>query len=336
MNSLPTPASLLAPRPLASLLAFGLFGFFGLTAAVDDTNEIPGISGMAPIDDSSYLIVQDTKAHKKGRRVGILEVLGDGTNSYTALKVAELDKGDQRASDLEGLHAIGGRPGEYVAIESGRRSLGKGRLFHLELDAGGSGLAVLGSWPLAERVENPMDWDLGDGDNYEGIACWMLDMDRVQLVLGERGGSDSHARGALITGVLDLGAKSLKWLPAEFDVTPIAPGKWIDPEGQRDIADLWYDKRSNSIWCAASEDPGDIGPFRSVLWEVATVGELNPQTQLLDLHVVKDRLPAYVVDGHKIEAISAAPASVPHAFLSFGAEDEDYGGTWRPLYPPVK
>ena len=309
---------------------------FALSKPLADTNEIPGISGMAPVDSSSYLIVQDTKAGKKGHRVGILEILGKGTNVYTPLKVKSLDKGDNRASDLEGLHAIPGRAGEYVAVESGRREKGPGRLFHLKLNVEQNAIAVLGSWPLATRVAKPMEWKLGKGDNYEGVACWPLDEQRVQIVLGERGGSKSHPRGALISGVLDIAKGTLDWLAAEHDLTPVAPGKWIDPAGQRDIADLWYDARDESIWCAASEDPGDVGPFRSVLWRVAMVGAVNPKTALRELQVVEKPTALYIVDGHKIEAISASSALVPAGFISFGAEDEDYGGTWRALYPPVK
>lgn len=322
-----------APKSLLTALSLSVFV---LALPFEDTNEIPGISGMAPIDGSSYLMVLDTKAHKKGNRVGVLEILGDGTNSYSSLKVKSLDKGDDRASDLEAIHRIPGRDGEYLAAESGRRANGPGRLFHLALNKEENGVSVLASWPLAERVADAMAWDLGDGDNYEGLACWPLADGRIQLVLGERGGSDSHPRGALITGVLDLGKGEVLWLPASSDLTPKAPGKWIDPKGQRDIADLWYDDRDSSIWCAASEDPGDIGPFRSVIWRVATVGDVNAETGLRELEVPETSKCEYITDGHKIEALSAAPSVIPDAFLSFGAEDEDFGGTWRSLYPPVE
>lgn len=327
MKIVVTPKPLLAALGLSALVIALPFG---------DTNEIPGISGMAPIDASSYLVVLDTKAHKKGNRVGVLEILGDGTNLYSALKLEALDKGEDRASDLEAVHRIPGRDGEYLAAESGRRTNGPGRLFHLALDKAGSGVSLLGSWPLAERTDDALAWGLGDGDNYEGLACWALANGRIQLVLGQRGGSDSHPRGALISGVLDLDKGAVSWLPASSDLTPKAPGKWIDPKGQRDIADLWYDERDGSIWCAASEDPGDIGPFRSVIWRVATVGEANSQTGLRALVIPETSTCEYVVDGHKIEALSAAPGIIPDAFLSYGAEDEDFGGTWRSLYPPVE
>ncbi len=319
-----------------SSLAAATLATLALGLSLADKNEIPGISGMAPISGSSYLIVQDTKAEKGGNRVGILEVLGDGTNVYSALKVKSLDKGEDRASDLEAIHRIPGRTNEYLAAESGRRANGPGRLFHLALDEDLSGVDVVQSWPLPTRVADPMAWDLGDGDNYEGVTCWALADGRIQLVLGERGGSNSHKRGALISGVLDLKAGALQWLPAAHDLTPKTPGKWIDPNGQRDIADLWYDERDDSIWCAASEDPGDQGPFRSVMWQVAIVGQQDDTTGLRTLSIPETSVCSYTIDGHKIEAISAAPLTIHHAYLSFGAEDEDFGGTWRSLYAPVR
>ena len=300
-----------------------------------DTNEIPGISGMAPLTGNSYLMVQDTKAHKKGHRTGILTILDDGPNSYKALDVDVLDKGDDRASDLEALHIIPGKPGHFLAAESGRRDLGPGRIFHLAYDEDDSKLSVIGDWPVATRIEKPMEWGLGKGDNYEGLVCIPLDGERYQLVLGERGRSKAHARGALITGILDLGEGTLAWQPASTDLELSSPGRWINPKGPRDIGDLWYDERDQSIWTAATEDPGDQGPFRSVLWQACTVGELNQETGLRSLIATENPTAAYTIDGHKIEGISAAPNSVPHAYLSVGAEDEDYGGTWRGLYPSV-
>lgn len=320
----------------ATLFAVGLACTSPKKAGGNNTNEIPGISGMAPLTANTYLMVQDTKAHKKGHRAGILTILDDGSNSYESLDVDELDKGDDRASDLEALHVIPGRPGHFLAAESGRRANGPGRIFHLAFDKDSDELSVLASWPVATRIEKPMDWGLGKGDNYEGLVCIPLDGDRYQLVLGERGGSKSHPRGALITGTLDLDAGTLTWESAATDMTLNSPGKWIEPKGPRDIGDLWYDERDQSIWTAATEDPGDKGPFRSVLWQACTVGEIDQETGLRSLIALENPTAAYTVDGHKIEAISSAPAKISHAYLSIGAEDEDYGGTWRGLYPPVQ
>jgi hypothetical protein len=248
---------------------------------------------MAPIDGRRYLIVLDTKAHKKGRRTGVLEVRLGEPNRFKSLEVDALDKGDDRASDLEALHVLPGRPGEYLAAESGRRLAGPGRVFHLAYDDDENELAVLASWPLPYRVAAPEAWELGRGDNYEGLACMALGEDRFQLLLGERGGSKSHPRGALISGSLDLGAGTLTWLPPERDLTLAAPGPWITPEQQRDIADLWFDDRDNSVWCVGSEDPGDSGPFRSVIWRAARASKADPETRWRDVVLERDPVAPY-------------------------------------------
>jgi hypothetical protein len=86
------------------------------------------------------------------------------------------------------------------------------------------------------------------------------------------------------------------------------------------------------LWAVATADAGDMGPFRSVVYRL---GAVQPHK---DHPVALHREPevAWIVDGLKIESLSGPAAGVEGSVLSFGTEDEDLGGTWRGLFPPVQ
>jgi len=170
------------------------------------------------------------------------------------------------------------------------------------------------------------------GDSFESLACESHHGDKVLIVLGERGGSAQYPSGVLRWGWFDLSTGSLTW-PTEGTKGKkvAAPGPWVYGDSKRDIADLYIDA-AGILWAVATEDPGDDGPYRSVIYRVATIRE-NPNDPL---ELVQDRKPVWIIDGFKIEAISGPAGISGEGPLSIGTEDERYGGVWRPLFSAVE
>jgi len=148
----------------------------------------------------------------------------------------------------------------------------------------------------------------------------------VLLLLGERGGSASYPRPAVL-GVFDPAAGTVFWPPAgQVGVVVNPPGRWLNPREKRAIADL-YLAADGALWAVASEDGGDQGPFRSVIYRAATVRpERDPPVA-----IAPKPAPPWRLDGLKVEAL-AGPAAIPGSVLSVATDDEQYGGIWRPLY----
>lgn len=297
-------------------------------------NRVPagiGLSGMAQMDDGAYLVVHDTKAHKDGPRLGIVSVQNDRDITYRNIPINDWNHPDGRSSDLESVCSIPGRNNEFLAAESGDWAGRSGRILHIVLSGSDDSTSadVLCALQLPILAENRKGWE---GDNYEGVACAETADGNVLVILGERGGSQSHPQGVIRWALyLPKECKLARSQLGDKGKIISAPGPWIDESKKRDIADLYLDQSGN-LWAVATEDPGDIGPFRSVIYKVAVV---NPDSQD-PIRILKEVEPAWILDGLKIEAIGAPPSMIPNSILSFGSEDEVYGGIWRPLFPPVK
>ena len=83
----------------------------------------------------------------------------------------------------------------------------------------------------------------------------------------------------------------------------------------------------NRLWGSAAVDPGDDGPFRSVVYLIGHVdANQNPPIKLYNSDTY------WVIDGFKVEGVAAREDDrLP---LSIGTEDENFGGVWRPLSEP--
>ena len=286
-----------------------------------------GYSGMAQIGPDDYLVVHDTKAGKSDPRLGIIRFKQDESLEYAPLIVDNWVHPQGPANDLESACALPGRPGELLIAESGYQKGLYGRIFHLDIR--GTTIRILSVLPLPHLSDSGKS---RERDNYEGLACAARNDGKILLILGERGGSSRYPNGVLRWGVFDPVHGSIDWPAAgKAGRMAIAPGPWTNRPSKRDIADLYLDGQGN-LWAAASEDAGDEGPFRSIIYRAATVqaDTVNP------IQLSKTQRPSWVMDGLKVEALAGPPDSVSSAFLSFATEDEQLGGIWRPLYPPFK
>jgi hypothetical protein len=158
------------------------------------------------------------------------------------------------------------------------------------------------------------------------------------VLIGLRGGPGRAAQ--VWTGVLDAGARAVR--PYDDPVTLHPPDSgWRDGANLRGCADLLAEPGpepgSYVLLSVATDDPGDSGPFRSVVYEAADVR--NGQVTARD----PGRALA-VVEGFKVEALAGgltmldpaahSPPRGAHVLYTIATDDEGYGGVWRPLLAP--
>lgn len=273
-----------------------------------------GYSGMARIDQATFVVVHDTKARYAGARLGTLTVLPKKAPAYTPV---EVDWGPDPANDLEAIYALPGRDREFLAMESGYHDGKFGRIFHLAVtgDANNGWRAtVAGTIPLP-----------ADTDDLEGLAC-VTSNTGLLVLLGERGGSERNPRAKIRLCRLDLTAHRLE-LVGEQNLAPptsITAGQ----TGVRGCADLYIDER-NQLWSVATQDLGDEGPFRSVVYQAGTVDPAAAEP----LQILPETTAMWTLDGIKVEALSAS--AIENSALSIATDDESYDGIWRPLFAPA-
>ena len=309
------------PR-LAGLLALLVAGCTAPRPAADAAPPDPyrtqaspalGISGMAPAGDGAFLVVHDAKSFEDGPRLSLLTV-GAGGVALSPLPVDDWRHPEGRSSDLEGACALG--DGTFLVAESGSFEGRYGRLFHVRLAEGGAEVLAAVRLPVV-RDNTPG----ADGDNLEGLAC-VRDGATALVLLGERGASAAYPTGVLrwarfrpATGTLDVTDAG------RAGVAVSAPGDLV-ARGFRSITGL-HVMPDGALWAAASRDPGDLGPFDSVVYRLGRV-DAGAEVPV----VVEPGGAACAVAGFKVEAVSAPALG---GTLSLGTEDEALGGAWRPL-----
>ncbi len=283
-----------------------------------------GYSGMAQINTDTYIVVHDAKSYEEGARLGIICLRKNNVPQYVQLKVDEWKHKDGQPNDLESICRLPGRRAEFLAAESGYRKGKFGRLFHIRVQ--GINAQVLNVYHLPLIADND---EKHEGDNIEGLSCSKRGDGRILVILGERGGSRQYPTGVLRWGMLDLTKGTLKWINKYKEVS--APGGWIDPKSRRDISDLHLDDQG-TLWSVAIQDASDEGPFRSVIYRIATIHNKlqNP------LKMIQNSKASWVVDGFKVEALSGPTSVIKGCYLTFATEDESFNGTWRSLFPPIE
>ena len=281
-----------------------------------------GFSGLAQVDATSFLAVHDNLVYEDGRRLTLIRVEAGVAPTFSQVTVDNwVDPGGQ-SSDLESICAIPSRPNHFILAEAGYWETQYGRLFHIHLDAQLLRATVLGATKLPMfRDNNPEQ----TGDQFEGLECADAGEDSILLLLGERGGSDSYPMGRLRWGELNLATYALSFTPyGEQGIELNAPGRWTDSNENRDISALHLDP-DGTLWAAAAEDPGDLGPFHSVIYQIG-----NIRTDLEDPIEINQTIDIWnEVPGFKIEALSGPSTAIPGSTLSFGTEDELHGGVLR-------
>ncbi len=283
---------------------------------------------MAMIDDTHYLAVHDELSHETGARISVLEVAADQNVIVTPVRPAKWEHGDGRSNDLEGVCAIPKRDGEFLLVEAGHYDGDFGRMFHVKVDITKTPhqVKVLYAFDLPEF--DPKSRRDPAGDEIEGVACATRSDGRTLVILGERGGSSVYTAGLLRWVVIDLDAPGTpQFSSAGFTGKTVdAPGSWSDPAKNRDISALHLDS-DNNLWAAASEDLGDSGPFKSIVYKVAEVRVDDPDP----IQIADSLSVSHTVDGFKVESLAAPTTQAEGSVFAIGTEDEAFGGVWRAL-----
>ncbi|SDI53841.1 hypothetical protein SAMN04488540_10231 [Ferrimonas sediminum] len=283
---------------------------------------VPGFSGMAPLNDSAFVVVLDRKSYAEGERLGIVRMTPSSGYEYRPVLIEEWRSPDGQASDLESLCALPGRDGEFLLAESGTWQGRYGRVFHVRLQ--GERAEVMAVYPLPRRVDSAPGVD---GDNVEGMVCLASDQG-FKVIIAERGGSSHYPQGELRLGEFAPRSGRLEWQDEPLmQVTAPGPRR----PGRRAISDLHLGA-DGTLWASATDDGGDAGPFRSMIYAVA---QLNPAPAGPLLRPVLKRGKGWIIDGFKVEALSGPVSGVADSVMSFATEDEHYPGVWRPLLPPL-
>jgi len=314
---------------------------------------LPDISGMVRLDGQTYLVIIDAKdPAPETARLGLLRVGdgqagggGNGNNhgygnngshrppvlSYTPLPIRDWPAGQDPPNDLEAGCLDATSPERLLLAEGGFFKGRFGRIFVCRI-----GRDAEGNWQVAYQAHfQPFPPDVGSNQafttpgprNIEGMASVACGEDCSLLVLGWRGGRDGggYRPARLVWGTLRAGAARPFTVLGEADLT----GKRFR-SGERGCADLMVRPagRGWEVLAAATDDGGDQGPFRSVVYRA---GELQLDSAGGLRFRRRNPQLLWTIDGVKVEAIAPPPQGMPGAALCIGTDDEFYGGLWRLL-----
>lgn len=289
----------------------------------------PGYSGMAQLSENSFLTVNDRKNQiEPGYRIGIIELTAKDGIVFTPVNVGDWKDEEGDPGDLEACCGIPGRSGEFLVAESGYYKGKFGRIFHFSLLKDSQGVWTV-SVNKAFRIYNRKLDDKNcsyKGDEVEGIACFNS-LGKTILVYGERGGltSDGTKVGTIVWGALDF---------ASYEFNQMGEAALVDKSllCDRDCSDLLLTANGDSISVisVATQDKGDNGPFRSIVYRA---GRFLVDANRKTVQFVLDCKPHILVDlsAIKVEAIAGPAKNAPDSKYSIGTDDELFGGIWRPL-----
>ncbi|MHC1742488.1 MAG: hypothetical protein AB9873_05590 [Syntrophobacteraceae bacterium] len=286
--------------------ALGGLALLGLLSTVSPCHAEPwhevgrgmqhSISGLALLSDregqTTLVVVHDNKAAGEPR-LGLVDLSSEGIR-YRPLA---WPAGKDAPVDLESIASIPGQPGLFLTATS------SGMVFPVTVSEKEVTVEPEFSLPnLSARA------------NIEGLSVQRL-QGRMVVIWGDRG-EGAHP-GTLYWGDLDLPNRRI--INAS-EATVRAPFPSPLDSDIRHIADLKLDA-GGVIWGAATKDPGDSGPFASVVYSLGTLSVSESQGAFFQANSEPSRLWVFP---KKVEAIELVPG--PTGTIVFGTDDENDGG----------
>ena len=225
---------------------------------------IYSVSGVAAFKDG-FLVVHDNKK-KNQPRVSFID------KKYQITPLVWPDP--ELPYDLESAYQFPNIENRYIFMES------TGKCYEASVDPKDYRIDILHTYTLP-KLKPKM--------NLEGIAIFPSGQGLV-IIYGDRG-SDSR-KSTLFTALFNPKSKSFKEVKTlTFDLPQPKKDK-------RNIADLAL-KTDGSLWCSATSDPGDDGPFSTFIYEL---GQFSHAGVFTPTH--PDLLKAIMAfDGQKVEAM---------------------------------
>lgn len=225
------------------------------------------ISGVAPFYNN-FIIVHDNKKAKQAR-ISIL----DQKNNLILLDWSE----KKLPFDLEAIHLIPETKNEFLIMES------RGYCYRINIDPKTNNIEILNKFKLPKLTKKM---------NLEGLALHKYSSSKnniIKIIYGDRGSNTRES--TLFVGNYDL---------ENGTVTEVELFKFSLEEPishRRNISDLAIDK-NNNLWCSATSDPSNDGPFETKLY---IIGQLNDNGYF---NMKKDLLVARSIDKQKVEAMT--------------------------------
>lgn len=300
-----------------ALLVAGIALFF---RAYAEAPAMPGISGLAKLEDGVYLAVHDTKVAKdkdadpasEAPRATILDLTDPEKLIATTADIDWSQLKGGRSNDLEAVCSIEGVPGEFVAVESGHVGPDFGRIIHLKAEK------AEGKWKFSILGFTTLPNELPDNSackDIEGAQTFIRGGD-TYLLLGKRGKDDK--KGRLIWGKLNWNKPLFKVEGDEKFYTNLQ--KLNLPGEKRYCSDILI--KNGDIYVSSTNDPGDDGPFTSAVYHLGNIVPTGASVLHLNNH---EQMEITRYDGHKVEAL-AAPLKADGLWLA-GTDDENAGGS---------
>ena len=294
-------------------------------------------SDLAQIDDNHYLVVNDRKNPRdKGFRLGVLEIGKDGLPDFVPVPVSDWKDRDGAPSDLEACCKIPSRGNEFLLAESGKYDGRFGRVFHVSLkydDEGRPELEVLGVMEFFGHVLND-EQNSYEGNNVAGMVAFEA-FGKTVLAYGERGGETSTgtAVGTIHWGYIDFSNHTFQRIGSSKLTRTSVLGK-ANQEATtslRDCSALHLMARTNEgipVLSVASKDPGDDGPFNSVLYQAGHFRLNKNKKPMVSFHRANRPIRLAQFSGLKVEGVAKSGAGPNLAVVS---DDEILGSVWRTI-----
>ena len=287
-------------------------------------------SDMALVSDNLFLAVSDRKnTIEPGCRGMLLTLTKDRGLNVQPVSVADWLDHEQEPNDLEACCRVPGRENEFLLAESGCYQGKYGRVFHVSLQGEAGRRPSLKINGVMRIYRRPLDLAnrTYSGDNVAGMVCFEAD-GKFVLGFGERGGVSSSGSklATLVWGELDLDEY-------EFHLWGESPLVNQSVLQARDCAALHLvpdEKGGYSVISVATQDPGDNGPFYSVVYRA---GHFVPSKTGERFEFEISQTPEFLahVDGHKVEGVSGPVSNAPQSDFSIATDDENLGGVWRAI-----
>ena len=224
------------------------------------------ISGVAPFYNN-FIIVHDNKKANQAR-ISML----DQKNNLILLDWPEM----KLPFDLEAIHSIPETKNEFLIMES------RGYCYRISINSETNIVEILNKFKLPKLTKKM---------NLEGLALHNYSnskKDLIKIIYGDRGSNTRES--TLFVGDYDL-ENNLITNVKLFQFSLKEP-----VSHRRNISDLAID-RNNDLWCSATSDPSNDGPFETRLY---VLGQLNGNGYF---NMKKNLLVSRSIDKQKIEAM---------------------------------
>ena len=276
---------------------------------------LPGISGLARIGSDLLAAVHDAKnpTQLDQPRVSLIWLPKSSRGLMWKPLALEWPSGQGPGSDLESVAGIPGTQSVLLVESGGDRPAGFepfNRIFLADFAEQRARIVAFAPWPVPAT-------------NVEGTAVARVG-NRLLFIFAER------AEGEPST--------TIRWSDLTLDPLGFGPfqGEPLslpDPRGKqaRQVSAMDVDAAGH-LYVATTLDPGNDGPFQSVVWRIGRVEPGEDGAARVRLRPEPEFLAR--LDGLKVEAL-AIQETGPQLQLFVGTDDENYGGIVR-LMPPVQ